>query len=207
MILRWLGRLEESLIAFLLAVMTLITFCQVIARYFFNYSFAWALELTTFLFGGLIFIGMSYGVRVGAHVGIDVIVRRLGGRAARNVAIVATLLCLLYAGIVLVGGWIYVNKMYEIGILAQDLPVPQWIPRLVLPVGYALLMLRFAEVLYEVLRGKRARLVGDEAEDALRHSVQVNEAAAPGDDPLAPVGRAPAEAADPHRHRPPGGQA
>ncbi|HRA78729.1 MAG TPA: TRAP transporter small permease subunit, partial [Burkholderiaceae bacterium] len=35
--------------------MTLITFVQVVARYVFNYSFVWALELTTFLFGGLIF--------------------------------------------------------------------------------------------------------------------------------------------------------
>jgi C4-dicarboxylate transporter DctQ subunit len=207
MILRWLGRLEEALVAFLLAVMTLITFGQVIARYFFNYSFVWALELTTFLFGGLIFIGMSYGVRVGAHVGIDVIVRRLTGRAARNVAIVATLLCLVYAVIVLVGGWLYVSKMYEIGILAQDMPIPQWVPRLVLPVGYALLVLRFAEVLYDVLRGEKSRLVGDEAEDALRHSVQINEEAAPGDDPLASVGRGPAQAAGQDRHRPPGGQA
>lgn len=205
MISHWLGRAEEWLIAFILAAMTLITFMQVIARYVFNYSYVWALELTTFLFGGLIFLGMSYGVRVGAHVGIDVIVRRLTGRTAQVVAVIAALLCLLYAGIVLVGGWIYVGKMYEIGILAQDLPVPQWVPRAVLPIGAALLFLRFAEVLYKILRGEKARLVGDEAEDALRHSVEVNEAASPGEDPLAGVGRTPGEARDNERQRPPGG--
>lgn len=40
----WFHRLEEGLIAFLLAAMTLITFAQVIARYVFNYSFTWRLS-------------------------------------------------------------------------------------------------------------------------------------------------------------------
>jgi C4-dicarboxylate transporter DctQ subunit len=66
-----LERLEEWLIALLLAVMTCITFTQVIARYIFNYSFVWALELVTVLFAWLIFLGMSYGVRVPAHHGDD----------------------------------------------------------------------------------------------------------------------------------------
>ena len=61
--LRLLERLEEGLIAFLLTVMTLITFTQVVARYVFNYSFVWALELNTFLFAWLIFLGVAYGVR------------------------------------------------------------------------------------------------------------------------------------------------
>ena len=65
---RWLNHLEEWLISFLLAAMTLVTFMQVIARYIFNYSFVWALELNGVMFGWLIFIGMSYGVRVGALV-------------------------------------------------------------------------------------------------------------------------------------------
>ena len=54
--LAWLERLEEGFIALLLAAMTLITFGQVVARYIFNYSFTWALELTGVLFAWLIFI-------------------------------------------------------------------------------------------------------------------------------------------------------
>lgn len=88
-----LERLEEGLIAVLLAVMTLITFGQVIARYVFNYSFVWALELVTFLFAWLIFIGMSYGVRVGSHIGVDTLVASLGPRAGRAVSAVAAVCC------------------------------------------------------------------------------------------------------------------
>ncbi len=165
----WLERLEEGLIAFLLAAMTLITFFQVVARYAFNYSFVWALELTIFLFGGLIFLGLGYGVRVGAHIGVDALVRLLSPPRARVVALIATALCLVYAAIVFVGGWIYVAKIYQVGILAQDMPIPQWVPRLVLPIGFALLFYRFSQVFYRIASGQEASLLGDEAKDALRH--------------------------------------
>ena len=56
---RWFERLEEGLIAVLMAAMTLLTFAQVVARYVFNYSFTWALELTGVMAAWLIFIGMS----------------------------------------------------------------------------------------------------------------------------------------------------
>ena len=198
----WIERWEEGLIAVLLATMTLITFMQVVARYIFNYSFVWALELTTFLFGGLIFLGISYGVRVGAHIGIDALVRLLAPRTARIVAIVATLLCIVYAGIVLVGGWLYVDKIYEIGILAQDIPIPQWVPRLVLPVGYLLLLLRFCQVLYRLFAGKEAHLLGDEAEDAMRLRDEAVAAAAGADDPTRPPGqRAASSGMPPGGHR------
>jgi len=167
----WVNRLEEALIAFLLTVMTLITFTQVVARYVFNYSFVWALELVTFLFGGLIFLGISYGVRVGSHIGVDALVKTLSPGRARAVGAVAAVLCMVYAAIVFVGGWIYVAKMFEIGIEAQDIPIPQWVPRLVLPVGFALLFFRFAQVLYRLVSGKEAHLLGDEVQDALKHRV------------------------------------
>lgn len=165
---RWLEHIEEGLIAFLMAAMTLVTFAQVVARYAFNYSFVWALELTGVMFAWLIFIGMAYGVRVGAHIGVDALVRLLGPRAARVVGIVATLLCIGYAITVTIGGFQYVRKMHEVGILMQDMPVQQWIPRAILPVGFALLALRFTQVLVRLLRGGDAHLLVDEAQDALK---------------------------------------
>ncbi|MDP2094166.1 MAG: TRAP transporter small permease [Hydrogenophaga sp.] len=165
---RWLEHLEEGLLAFLLTAMTLVTFMQVVARYIFNYSFVWAHEITGVMFGWLIFIGMSYGVRVGAHIGVDAFVKSLGDGAARVVAMLAASLCIVYALIVTVGGYQYVSKMYEVGILMQDVPVPQWLPRTVLPLGFALLALRFAQVLHQLATGGKAHLLGDEAKDALK---------------------------------------
>jgi len=165
---RWLERLEEWLVAFLMAAMTLTTCMQVVARYVFNYSFVWALELTSVMFAWLIFVGMSYGVRVGAHIGIDALVKTLGPRGARVAGMAASALCVGYALIVTYGGWQYVRKMHEVGILMQDLPVQQWIPRVVVPLGFALLALRFGQAFVRLARGERTQLLHDEAEEALR---------------------------------------
>ncbi|HLR12436.1 MAG TPA: TRAP transporter small permease [Burkholderiaceae bacterium] len=175
----WFSRLEEWLIAFLLAAMTLVTFAQVVARYVFNYSFVWAFELTTYIFGGLIFLGVSYGIRAGAHIGVDALVKVLPTRIGHGVTIVATLLCIVYGVIVFYGGWIYVEKMRLIGILAQDLPFQQWIPRVVLPLGFALMTWRFGQVLVTLLRGHDAQLLGDEAADALKYSADPSDVDSP----------------------------
>ena len=169
MLRRWLEHFEEGIVAFLLAAMTIVTFGAVVARYGFDYSFSWALELSIFLFGGIIFLGMSYGVRVGAHIGVDALVRILPKNIAHVVAILSTILCIVYASILLYGSWIYVDKMYTIGIYAQDVPIPQWVPRMVLPIGFGLLLFRFLEVLVRLLSGRSASLLGDEVADALKY--------------------------------------
>lgn len=172
----WFGRLEEYIVAFLLAAMTLVTFAQVVARYIFNYSFVWAFELTTWLFAGMIFLGISYGIRVGAHIGVDALVNIMPKHVARMTTIAATILCMIYSIIVFTGAWNYVSTMKMIGILAQDIPIQQWIPRLVLPLGFALMFFRFAQVLVSLLRGKDAHLLGDEAADALKYSANDTDA-------------------------------
>jgi C4-dicarboxylate transporter, DctQ subunit len=171
--LAWLERLEEWLIAFLLAAMTLVTFGQVVARYVFNYSFTWALELTTVLFAWMIFLGIPYGVRVGSHIGVDAFVKSLGAKAGRAVGAIAAALAIVYAAILLIGSWNYVAKMYEVGILSDDLPVEQWIPRTILIFCFGLLVLRFGQVLYRILAGREVRLhLGDEAAEALRQKAE-----------------------------------
>ena len=165
---RWLDRFEEAIVVVLMAGMTLLAFAQVVARYVFNYSFVWALELNTVFFAWLIFLGMSYGVRVGSHIGIDAVTRMLAPSAQRAVGMIGAALCAIYAVIVLVGGWNYVSKMIDVGIDMQDLPIPQWVPRLVLPIGFVLLALRFGQAFVRIYRGEATRLLADEAQEALK---------------------------------------
>jgi C4-dicarboxylate transporter DctQ subunit len=165
---RWLERLEEGLVAGLMAAMTITAFIQVVARYVFNYSFVWALELNGVFFAWLIFVGMSYGVRVGAHIGIDAVVKTLRPAMARAFGMAGAALCVVYALIVMVGGWQYTRKIYDVGIEMQDLPIAQWVPRIILPLGFALLALRFGQVFVRVWRGEETKILSDEAEEALK---------------------------------------
>lgn len=165
---RWLDRLEEGIVIVLMAGMTLLAFGQVVARYVFNYSFVWALEVIGVMFAWLIFVGMAYGVRVGTHIGVDLLVRSLRPGAARVVGCIAVVLCIVYALILAWGGLQYVDKMHTVGIEMQDVPLPQWVPRLVLPVGFLWLAFRFAQALWDVARGGQVHLLGDESHDALK---------------------------------------
>lgn len=166
---KWLDRLEEGVVTLMLAAMTLLTFVQVVLRYAFNTGFGWALELTGVFFAVMIFIGISYGVRVGAHIGVDALVRLLPSGARRATSIVAVLLCLLYAGLVIAGSWVYVSKMKMIGVELEDLPVPIWVARSILPIGFALLSFRLLQVLWGLVSGKSDSLhLADEAAEAMK---------------------------------------
>ncbi len=164
-----LDRLEELIVTVMLASMTLLTFTQVVMRYVFNSGYSWALELTTVFFALMIFVGISYGVRVGAHIGIDALVKLLPSGLRRSVSIVVVLLCLVYAGIVIYGSYVYVSKMKLVGIELEDLPIPLWMVRSILPLGYLLLALRFTQVLWALVTGRSDSLhLGDEAAEAMK---------------------------------------
>ena len=168
MLIRIAHHLEEGFIALLLALMTLITFSQVVARYLFGTGFGWALELTTYLFAWLVLFGVSYGIKVGAHIGIDVVVRQFPHALRRAVGLVAVLCCCAYCIILLVGAFGYVYKLYSIGIEAQDLPIPRWIPFIMLPLGLALALLRLLQVAWCTLLGQQEGLrLADEAREAI----------------------------------------
>ena len=164
---RLVNELEEGFIALLFAAMTLVTFSQVVARYVFNTGVVWALELTVYLFAWLVLFGMSYGLKVHAHLGVDAFVKLFSGRVQRIFALIAVAAGLVYCAILLIGSWQYISKLFAIGIESEDLPIPQWVPMAILPIGVALLMYRFAEIGVRIWRGEQHSLLGDEAQQTI----------------------------------------
>lgn len=163
------NQFEEYFVALMLAAMTVLTCVNVFFRYVLGTSLSWVYELNTFLFAWLIFIGASWGLRVGAHIGVDLLVKQFRPARQRLLTIAAVLLCMLYAGIVVYGSVVYVYKIYSIEILAQDIPwLPQWIPRFVMPLGFSLVFVRLTEILVRVLRRQQTGLgLADEAREAI----------------------------------------
>lgn len=141
-----LHRVEEGLIAFILAAMTMLSFVQVVLRYGFNTGLIWQLEATTYLFAWLVMIGISYCVRVRAHIGVDAAVRLLSPHTRRVVGILVLLLALLYAGLMLYGSIEYINRMMIIDVEAEDIPIKTWILSTCLPIGFGLLVIRLLEM-------------------------------------------------------------
>lgn len=103
----FINALEETLIALLLGLMTIITFANVIARFAFNSNILWALELTVFLFAWLVLLGASYAVKVHAHLGVDAIVNMLAPGARKAVGLFAAFCCIVFSLLLLKGAYDY----------------------------------------------------------------------------------------------------
>ena len=104
---RFVNELEETVIAVILGLMTLITFVNVVLRYGFNTGVIWGLEAVTFLFAWLVLFGVSYAVKVTAHLGVDAITGLLPTAARRVLALIAAVLCIFYAFLLMKGAWDY----------------------------------------------------------------------------------------------------
>jgi len=155
---RALGRIEEVLICTLLVAMVLVTFSQVISRYGFNAGWVWSLEATTYMFGGLLMVGISFAMRQRAHMNVDALVNVLPRPWKRAATLLAIALCFVYVSLMLWGALELVARLRDLGSNARDLPVRRWVLMSMLPLGFGLLGLRLLQVTVEVVRGQRDTL-------------------------------------------------
>lgn len=102
---RVVNAFEETAIAVILGLMTLITFTNVVLRYVFNSSLIWGLEATEYLFAWLVLFGMSYCVKANAHLGVDALINVVPRTTRKMLVVLAGLCCLAYAGMMMKGAW------------------------------------------------------------------------------------------------------
>ena len=189
---RIVDEIEETGIALILGLMTLITFANVIARYVFNDNILWALEATVFLFAWLVLLGMSYGVKKHVHIGVDVVINMVSPATRKVLAILSVGACIAFSVMLLIGSWNYWYPFVteRAWIETEDIPmpemlqfmsgwlnegeryekIPRFIPYFALPLGTALLTLRFLQLGWRVITGELDTIIaGHEAEasDAL----------------------------------------
>lgn len=186
----FIDHIEETFIAITLGLMTIITFANVIARYIFNSNILWGLEATVFLFAWLVLIGASYGVKQTFHIGIDIVLVIVPAPVRKFLTLLACACCVLFAALMLKGAWDYWSPFigkrafYE----TNDLPVPffmtwmkdvfndgeayeklpRFIPYAALPIGMSLLLFRFLQATWRILKGEQKQLIAShEAEELL----------------------------------------
>jgi len=130
----------------------------------------WSNALTKALFAWLIFLGIAYGVRTAGHLGVDVLVKLASRPVQRVLGVIACLACLGYAGLLCVASYDWVKTLFVAGIGAEDLDhfgILQAYIAVVVPVGFGLVLLRYLEILVNLLRGRQLGLgLADEAAEA-----------------------------------------
>ncbi len=175
-----IGKIEEAIIALLLASMTLLVFGEVVLRFGFGIGMMWAQELTLHLSAWMVLFGVSYGIKVGSHIGVDALVKILPPMVRRVVGGVAVAACLFYTGLFMKGSWVYLAKMHKIGIELDDMPIPKWVAHSILLIGMALIAIRLLILLWGVFTGKNEGFtLTDEAKESM-HLAEETKAALQG---------------------------
>ena len=188
-----IDNIEESLIALLLGLMTLITFANVLARYIFNSNILWAVEGTVYLFAWLVLLGVGYGIKHSIHIGVDVVVKMFPRKTQKIITLVAVAACILYAALLLKGSWDYWSPFIgkRAFLETDDVPmpgflqflsdwfnegeryekIPRFIPYFVLPISMALMLWRFVQAGWHIMSNENGLLIAShEAEEMMEEA-------------------------------------
>jgi C4-dicarboxylate transporter DctQ subunit len=154
--LRILDRLEEIIIASLMAAATLLIFVAVVHRfgtgvpflypYLIQIHISWSQELCIYMFIWMAKFGAAYGVRTGIHVGVDVLILQLNDRWRKGVILFGLLAGALFTAIVGTMGAKFVLELMSTDQVSPDLELPSWIVYSCIPLGSYLMCFRFLQV-------------------------------------------------------------
>lgn len=180
---RLINGLEEAIIALLLASMTLLVFIEVVMRFGFGEGVMWAQELTLHLSAWMVLFGVSYGIKVGAHIGVDALVKIMPSGLRRIVSGVAAIACLVYCALFIKGAWVYLSMIHMIGIELEDLPIPKWIAHSILLIGMVMIAIRLLILLWNIFTGKAEGFnMVDEAKESMKLAEETKAQAEKGGD-------------------------
>ena len=155
--LKILDRLEEWLIASLMAGATLLIFVAVIHRYaagtpsplqdlLLKIDLSWSQELCIYMFVWMAKFGAAYGVRTGIHVGVDVLINLLSPRWRKAYVLFGLLAGAVFTATIGTFGAFFTWDMAHTDQTSPDLELPKWIVYLCIPLGSYLMCFRFLQV-------------------------------------------------------------
>ena len=113
---------------------------NVLLRYGFSYGSVWAQELEWHLMSPICLFGMSYALRHGEHVRVDVLYASFSQRNKDLVNFIAALLAIVLSLLVIYLSWSYVGQSWG---MREDSSNPGGIParyllKALIPLGFAL---------------------------------------------------------------------
>jgi TRAP-type C4-dicarboxylate transport system permease small subunit len=132
------------------------TAADVLSRQLTGSSIPGVVEYSEVLLAGLVFLGLAYAQRTGAHIGVDLFTDRMRprvGHVVRAVGLVIAIAMLLW---MTYETTVVAIRSFEVGEFRFGLvPVPIWPVRMVIPLGLVALLLELALTTYDEIVGAR----------------------------------------------------
>ncbi|MGB1234851.1 MAG: TRAP transporter small permease subunit [Planktomarina sp.] len=94
------------------------------------------------------FMGVSFVMREGAHIRMDILVGKLRGRALYSVELITTLFVLLLMVLLVWGSWAHFDRSFDFNApmwsrdSSMDISLPLWPAKLMAPLAFGVLCLR-----------------------------------------------------------------
>jgi TRAP-type mannitol/chloroaromatic compound transport system permease small subunit len=149
------GRIASWLVLLLALVMG----ANVLLRYGFSIGSIWMQELEWHLLVPICLIGMSYALRHGEHVRVDILFASFSRRTRHAVDAFAAVLAMAFSALVIWLSLAYVAQSWSIG---EGTANPggidyRYVIKSLIPIGFALLFLQsLAQAIHSVLAVRRA---------------------------------------------------
>jgi TRAP-type C4-dicarboxylate transport system permease small subunit len=149
--LKRLAQLELAICFALLAGITGLVFTAAIMR-FFGHPLTWSVDMAQLLFIWLCFFGSNKAMREKSHLGMEVLVSRLGYQRRFWLEVVCSVVIVAFLAILVVEGWklTLLNRERTFG----DSTLSYSFVTVAVPVGCALLA---ATIIYNMVRAFRGR--------------------------------------------------
>ncbi len=144
--------IEEWLLALCLAAMTALYTLSILSRYITKISMPWADETVMFLFIWATFLGMSVGVKRGAHLGVAVIYNSVPPKVRRWMLRAIVLCCVFTCAVLGWEGMQMALLQYRHGQRSSQAGIPMALVGLAIPVGLFLSVVRFIQILLKDFR-------------------------------------------------------
>ena len=125
------------------AVMAVLVFANVIARYAFNSPLAFSDEIASYLFILMSFMGTAIAARRHAHLGLSIVTDRLSPKGRKYMGVVMYGISAFFCLLVVIFGIQMVASQYQLGQETATMQWPECIYGLFVPVGAAFAMLAF----------------------------------------------------------------
>ncbi|WP_460275922.1 TRAP transporter small permease [Celeribacter sp. ULVN23_4] len=147
--------LEEALIVFLLALMSVLIVTQVIMRYVFSASLAWSDEAARYCFVWMTYLGVAFGVKHSAHVNVTAAIELFPERLHPWFRMLVTCLVGMFAMLVVWEGWFLVQKLLRFGQKSSSLGIPMAWVYMAPVVGFSLVLVRLTQNLWTEIKTLR----------------------------------------------------
>jgi len=142
--------------AVLLAVMTVVVFLQVVFRFVIKASLPWSEELSRYLQVYITYFGCAYGIKTGAHLGVDAFTYLLPEKGRRVLNIIVMLGSMVVCALIMKFGWDIVMSQIQSGQLSSAMRIPMWTIYIAIPVGMALCVVRYIIEIIKAVRNLNA---------------------------------------------------